>query len=36
MNSDQIKGSWKQFAGKAKETWGLRGLKHPQVARSKP
>ena len=22
MNSDQIKGSWKQFAGKAKETWG--------------
>ena len=22
MNTDQIKGSWKQFAGKAKETWG--------------
>jgi uncharacterized protein YjbJ (UPF0337 family) len=22
MNSDQIKGSWKQFVGKAKEKWG--------------
>ena len=22
MNTNQIKGSWKQFAGKAKETWG--------------
>jgi uncharacterized protein YjbJ (UPF0337 family) len=22
MNSDQIKGNWKQFVGKAKEKWG--------------
>jgi len=22
MNTDQTKGSWKQFGGKAKETWG--------------
>jgi uncharacterized protein YjbJ (UPF0337 family) len=22
MNSDRIEGSWKQFAGKAKEKWG--------------
>jgi uncharacterized protein YjbJ (UPF0337 family) len=22
MNSDQIKGNWKQFLGKAKEQWG--------------
>jgi uncharacterized protein YjbJ (UPF0337 family) len=22
MNSDQIKGNWKQFVGKAKEQWG--------------
>jgi hypothetical protein len=23
MNTDQIKGNWKQFVGKAKEKWGL-------------
>jgi len=22
MNSDQLKGNWKQFVGKAKEKWG--------------
>ena len=22
MNSDQMKGNWKQFVGKAKENWG--------------
>jgi len=22
MNTDQMKGNWKQFVGKAKETWG--------------
>ena len=22
MNSDQMKGNWKQFVGKAKEKWG--------------
>ena len=22
MNSDQVKGNWKQFVGKAKEKWG--------------
>ena len=22
MNSDQLKGNWKQFVGKAKEEWG--------------
>ena len=22
MNSDQLKGNWKQFVGKAKENWG--------------
>jgi uncharacterized protein YjbJ (UPF0337 family) len=22
MNTDQIKGNWRQFVGKAKETWG--------------
>jgi uncharacterized protein YjbJ (UPF0337 family) len=35
MNSDQIEGKWKQFAGKAKEKWGKLTDDDLQVIRGK-
>ena len=36
MNTDQMKGDWKQFLGKAKEKWGKLTENDWQVVEEKP